>query len=199
MKGINSRNMSFCFVNMGWHFQHVNIFSSLPTTHTSISPAAIPVLWGVSSTWTKFSQSSQNKACSGVCRTASFLWNSTDKEIKQPWVISSCTREWPAFPTSSALLLHPRTPESDEREIKWACLWWSAMTQAEIQQTEWQGLCRAVTDGTSDLRAHNSVWWGGSCNLFCLMWALHSPRAICKLPGSFVSHKVWAPCWISWL
>lgn len=125
--------------------------------------------------------------------------NSRNKEIKQPWVISSCTREWSAFPITSSLLLHLRTPESHEREIKWTCFWCSAMTQAKTQQTEWQGLCGAVTDGTSDLRAHNSVWWGGSCNLFCLMWAQHSPRAICKLPGSFVSHEVWAPCWISWL
>lgn len=39
----------------------------------------------------------------------------------------------------------------------------------------------------------------GSCNLFRLMCAKHSPRAICKLPGSFALHKVWAPWWILWL
>lgn len=217
MKGMNSRNMSFCFVSMGWHCQHINVVTSLPTTHTSISPAAIPLPWGVSS--------HSAGICSAVCSDQqgqghmdrvltefpkqSIFWslqnsiipvcNSRDKEIKQLWMISFSTREGTAFPISSSLLLYPRTPESDEREIKWTCFWWSAMTQAKIQQTEWQGLCGAVTDGTSDLRAHNSVWWGGSCNLFCLMWAQHSPRAICKLPGSFVLHKVWAPCWIPWL
>lgn len=48
--------------------------------------------------------------------------------------------------------------KSDKGDVQWTCFWWWGMTQAKIQQIEWQGLYGEVNDETSDLRAHNFVW-----------------------------------------
>lgn len=103
MKGMNGRNMSFSFVNIGLHFQHVNIFTSFSTTHTYIFPLAIPLAMRskqhavfesdllcsdplcilinrCKGTCAKFLQSVQNKAYTWVCKTiTSFLYATLEK------------------------------------------------------------------------------------------------------------------------